>query len=149
MLDLKTMNEDRFTSAMREFYGSYRGGRASTDDFRRVIERHTGTSMGWFFDEWFEGAATPSYKVSWKSEPAEGGKFRVRLRVLQEDVPDDFLMYVPVTVTLDGGVARVRVKVQGPRTDLELPLMPARPKELKFNDLNGVLADVQAVGWSD
>jgi len=149
MLDLKTMNEDRFTGAMREFYGSFRGGRASTDDFRRVAERHAGARLDWFFDEWFSGAAIPSYKVSWKAEPADGGKFRVRLRVLQEDVPDTFLMYVPVTVTLDGGMARVRVKVQGPRTDVELPLMPSKPKELKFNDLNGVLANVQAVGWSD
>jgi hypothetical protein len=150
MLDMKTMNEDRFTSGMREFYASYRGERASTLDFRRVMERHAGADLGWFFDEWFEGASMPSYKVSWKAEPADGGKFRVRLRVLQADVPDDFVMYVPVTIALDGGgTARVRVKVQGPRTDLELPLMPSRPKDLKFNDLDGVLADVSTTGWSD
>ena len=149
MLDMKTMNEDRFTSGMREFYESYRGERASTADFRRVMERHAGADLGWFFDEWFQGAAMPSYKVSWKAEPADGGKFRVRLRVLQDNVPDDFLMYVPVTVALDGGTARVRVKVTGPRTDLELPLMPSKPKDLKFNDLDGVLADVSTTGWSD
>ena len=45
-LDLKTMNEDRFTGIMREFYQSYQGQRASTDDFRRVVERHIGADMG-------------------------------------------------------------------------------------------------------
>ena len=52
----------------------------------------------------------------------EGGQFRVRLQVQQEGVPDDFLAYVPVTVDLGKDrVARVRVKVTGARSDLELP----------------------------
>ena len=57
MLDLKTMNEDRFTETMQDFYRSYQGQRASTDDFRRVVERHAGTDMGWFFDQWVYGTA--------------------------------------------------------------------------------------------
>jgi len=149
MLDLRTMNEDRFTGAMREFYASYRGQRASTADFRRVMERHAGADLGWFFDEWFRGVDIPSYKASWKADPADGGKFKVHLRVLQQNVPDDFMMYVPVTITLADGTARLRVKVQGPRTDVDLPLMPSKPKDLKFNDLDGVLADVDMAGWSD
>jgi len=32
MLDLNTMGEDRFTSTMREFYTTYQGKRASTED---------------------------------------------------------------------------------------------------------------------
>jgi len=150
MLDLKTMNEDRFTETMQDFYRSYEGKRASTDDFRRVVERHAGMDMGWFFDQWIYGTAIPTYKVAYRVEPIEGGQFRVRLQVQQEGVPDGFLAYVPVTLDLGKDrVARVRVKVTGANSELELPPMPAEPKAVKFNDLEGVLADVKMVGWHD
>lgn len=150
MLDLKTMNEDRFTQTMQDFYRTYEGRRASTADFRRVVEQHTGADMGWFFNQWIYGAAVPTYKVATRTEKMSDGQYRVRLQVQQEDVPETFLAYVPVTVDLGKDrVARVRVKVTGARSNLELPPMPAEPKSIKFNDLEGVLADVKSVGWRD
>ncbi len=144
MLDFKTMNEDRFTETMRDFYHTYQGKRASTDDFRHVVEQHIGTDMGWFFDEWVYGTGIPSYRVSWRASPAGSGQFKVQLHVDQDNVGDDFQMYVPVTVDLGGGqVARLRVKVRGHSSDIDLPIMPAQPKSLKFNDLDGVLAEVK------
>jgi len=53
-------------------------------------------------------------------------------------------------VTLDLGedrMARVRVKVRGPSSEIDLPLLPAKPKAVRFNDLDGVLADVKMVDW--
>jgi aminopeptidase N len=148
MLDLKSMNEDRFTETMGDFYRSYQGKRASTADFRRVVERHTNTDMRWFFNQWVYGTAIPAYKVAYRTERMEDGQYRVRLQVQQEGVPENFLAYVPVTLDLGKDrVARVRVKVTGARSDLELPPMPAEPKAVKFNDFEGVLADVKMVGW--
>jgi hypothetical protein len=148
MLDLETMSEDRFTGMMKDFYLKYRGRRASTEDFQRVVERHTGAEMGWFFDQWVHSTAIPTYKVAHRTEPAPDGQFKVRLQVRQEGVPDDFQMFVPVTLDLGKGrIARVRVKVKGPRSEIELPLMPAEPKKVKFNDLEGVLGEVKMVGW--
>jgi len=148
MLDLKTMNEDRFTAMMRDFYAKYEGRRASTEDFQRVVERHTGAEMGWFFDQWVHSTAIPTYRVAHRTEPAENGQFRVRLKVRQEGVPESFQMFVPVTLELGKDrKARVRVKVKGPVSEIELPLMPAEPKSVKFNDLEGVLAEVKTTGW--
>ena len=150
MLDLKTMSDDRFIETMRDFYRTYQGQRATTEDFRRVVEKHIGTDMGWFFQEWVYGSRLPSYRVAWRSTPSDGGQFRVQLRVWQDDVPDSFQMYVPVTVDMGKDyTARVRVKVTGPHSFIELPLMPAQPKSVKFSDLEGVLANVKEVPWSD
>jgi Peptidase family M1 domain len=150
MIDLKTMNEDRFRETMQDYYRTYAGGRASTEDFRKVVERHIGSDMKWFFDQWVYSAAIPTYRVSYRTQPAEGGQFRVRLRVVQENVPADFQMYVPVTLDLGKDrVARLRVKVRGPRSEIDLPLMPAEPKNVRFNDLDGVLAEVKTVAWQD
>ena len=67
----------------------------------------------------------------------------------QRDVPGEFRAYVPVTVRLDDGrEARFRVLVTGSRSEIELPLLlPAEPKEVVFNDLEGVLAKVERVDW--
>ena len=57
-------------------------------------------------------------------------------------------MCVPVTLDLGKKQqARFRVKVEGPLTELELPPVPAEPKKVIFNDLEGVLAEVKSAGW--
>ena len=147
-LDLTTMNEDRFTGIMREFYQSYQGRRASTDDFRRVVERHLKTDMRWFFDQWVDGAAIPTYRVSSTTQAADGGQFQVKLKVRQEGVPDSFQMFVPVTLDMGKGqVLRYRVKVMGQVSEITLPPVSATPKSVKFNDLEGVLAEVKHERW--
>ena len=144
MIDFKTMNEDRFTNMMRDFYQTYEGKYASTADFQRTVEKHTNTSMNWFFDQWVRGALVPKYSVQWKVVDAPEGKFQVRLKVAQEGVPETFQMYVPVTMQLsDGSVVRMRVLVKGPGYEGDLPAVPSRPKDFIFNDFEGVLADVQ------
>lgn len=146
-LDLRTMKEDKFTETIRDFYRSYEGHRASTDDFRLVVERHVGADMRWFFDQWVEGSAIPSHRVA-TAHAAGDGRFQVALRVKQEGVPENFQMYVPVTVDLGKDqVARYRVKVKGPVSEITLPPVPARPRDIKFNDLEGVLAEVKTEDW--
>ena len=150
MLDLKTMDETRFTETMREFYSTYQGKRASTEDFRRVAEKHIGADLEWFFDQWIYRTEIPTYRVAYRSEPADNGQYRVKLKVRQENVGEEFQMYVPVTLDLGNDrVARVRVKVRGPSSDIELPLMPSKPKAVRFNDLDGVLAEVKMVDWGE
>lgn len=150
MLNLRTMQEDAFIATMRDFYGQYRGRRASTRDFRRVVERHLGTDMGWFFDEWVNGTAIPKYVFSWHAEPAKGqaGHYTLQVRVRQEDVPDDFTMPVPLKITFSDTTmhALVRLAVTGPLTEATLDL-PAEPKRLELNPLESVLAEVKEEAW--
>jgi hypothetical protein len=150
MIDLKTMNEDRFSGMMKDFYQTYRGKQASTDDFRRMVEKHTGQDMEWFFSEWVDGSAIPTYRAAYQVVQAPDGKFFVKFRVRQQDVPDGFRMYVPVSIELEKDQwVRVRKQVTGPLTEFELGPLPSKPKSVKFNDLNGVLADVKMVGWDE
>lgn len=146
LLDLPTMGEDRFTEAMRTFYQEHAGGPASTADLQRALERRTGQPLGWFFDQWVYGAGIPTYEVAWKAENA-GNQWQVRLRVRQQRVPPEFLMYVPVAIDLgDKRTARVRVKVTGATTELTIPV-PGKPQGVTFNDLQGVLAEVTETRW--
>jgi len=147
MLDLRTMKEDAFSAMMQDFYEEYRGKRATTRDFQRVVERHVGLPMDWFFDEWVNGTAIPTYIASWHADTTADHKYALHLRIRQEDVPDGFLMPVPVRVELaGGGRAMVRMTVRGTRTEVELHL-PAQPTEVEFNPLQSVLAEVKTEAW--
>ena len=148
MLDLRTASDDRFTAMMQDFYNTHRGGRAATQDFQVIVERHAGIPMDWFFRQWVYGTGIPSYRVAYRTEQADDGQYRVTLRVEQEHVADDFQAYVPVTVDLgQNRQGRFRVLVRGPRSELTLPPLPARPRGLTFNELDGVLSEVRMVGW--
>jgi len=147
MLDFRTMKEDAFTTMMQDFYRQYRGRRASTRDFQRVVEHHLDTPMDWFFDEWVNGTAIPTYILSWHAEPEPGNRYLLRLRIRQEEVPKEFVMPVPLNIELaGGGRATIRVTVRGPLTETELHL-PAEPIKLELNPLESVLGDVKTEGW--
>jgi len=147
MIDFRTMKEDAFTAMMRDFYEQYRGRRATTRDFQRVVERHVDLPMDWFFDEWLNGTAIPTYILAWRAEPTPEHRYALHIRIRQEDVPQDFVMPVPLRVELASGEhAYVRVNVRGPVTEATLQL-PAEPKALELNPLKSVLADVKTEGW--
>jgi len=147
MIDFRTMKEDAFTSMMQDFYRQYRGRRASTADFQRVVENHVGIPMDWFFREWVEGTAVPTYILSWRAEPPQNGHYPIHLRVRQEDVPPDFEMPVPIRIALAGGAeAFIRLTVRGPVTEGTFNL-PGDPKEVELNPLESVLAQVKTEAW--
>ncbi len=147
MLDVRTMKEDAFSETMRDFYLTFRGHRASTQDFQTVVERHMGQPMDWFFQEWVDGTAIPTYVLSHRAEKAADGQYRVKLRLRQQNVPETFRMSVPVNIeTADGKETLVRVEVRGPVTEAEV-MLPAEPIKFELNPLESVLAEVKEEGW--
>jgi hypothetical protein len=146
MIDLRTMNEDAFTATLKDFYQTYRGKRASTEDFQRVVERHVGQPMDWFFRQWVYGTAVPTYTYAWKAEPQADGKTKLWIRVRQTDVPADFTMYVPLLIQFGDGQAFVRVRVKGPVTETSFNV-PATPTDVTLNPLESVLAEVKGEAW--
>ena len=98
-----------------------------------------------------QGRAEPDCEtaLAGRIEQTADGHWKVKLRVRQEHVPESFRMYVPVTLELGKKkqLARFRVKVEGPLTEIELPPVPTEPRKVTFDDLEGVLAEVKTAGW--
>jgi aminopeptidase N len=148
MLDLDTMDDARFEALMRDFYRTYAGSSATTDDFRRVAERHIGQDLGWFFDEWVYGTGVPTFEFATTTVPADAGRVRVRCRVRTKGVPDGFQM--PVVMRLEfprDQFAWVRRTVTAPVTEFDLTEVPMEPARIVFNDIQSVLGSVKVVGW--
>lgn len=143
LIDLKTMNEDTFKALLRDFFTTYRNRDASTEDFKRIVEKHVGENMDWFFDQWIYGTDIPTYRVSYRTFEQPDGKYLIKLRVKQEEVPDNFKMYVPVTISFKGDqFARLRFSVDEPFEEFSIP-SPLKPEKIIFNDFRSVLAEVK------
>ncbi|MGE5804838.1 MAG: M1 family aminopeptidase, partial [Ignavibacteria bacterium] len=148
MINLQTMNEDKFTNMMKDFFNSYSGKKACTQDFQKTVEKHFGQNMNWFFNQWIYQTAIPDYKFSFKSSQLPDGNYKVRCRVVQENVPPEFKMPMDVLIKFENDrFARVRVEVNGQNPEFDLPKLPLEPKEIIFNDLNSVLCNLEYEDW--
>ena len=146
LLDLETGDDERFAGLMRDFYARHEGRTATTEEFRQVAQRYAGEDLGWFFDQWVHGTDLPTYRFASRTDRASDGRYKVTCRVEQRGVPEGFRMPVPILIDFgDGKVARVRVPIQGARSEFELPLMERAPKAVVFNDLESVLCHVERV----
>ena len=111
---------------------------------------HVGESMDWFFQQWVYGSHIPTYTFSHTYAEQPDGQVVATVRVLQENVPEDFQMIVPVDLDFgDDGSATVRVLVTGHETVRDLPLLPRRPDEIRFNPFESVLAETKTERWRE
>jgi aminopeptidase N len=144
LLDLETLDESRFFAMLRDYLDTFKGRRVTTADFRAIVEKHTGIDMGWFFDQWVYGTDLPRYKFSYKIADAPEKGYVVSIKIEQKDVSENFRMYVPVEIELETGERQfARVLVDRPIYEEELPVFPSRPKKLRLNPLNSVLARIE------
>jgi hypothetical protein len=150
MVDLQTGSDDEFIAMMQDFYTRYRGTRASSADFRAVVEQHIGMDMRWFFDQWIDGTAIPTYEFSYNVTETPDGQFAARLRIEQQDVPHNFKMVLPVMLEFEGDQwAQYQLIVQGPLTEVDIPPLPLEPRRIRLNHGEAVLAEVNEVSWKE
>ena len=84
---------EAFWKGIREYYGRYRNGNVSTDDFRAVMEEASGQDLRWFFNQWLTRPGTPVIEGSWRydnarkqidvdlSQTAAGSPFRLPIEI--------------------------------------------------------------------
>jgi len=148
LLDLNNMNEDRIKMMMRDFFNTYKNKYASTEDFKKIVDKHVGEDMSWFFNQYVYGTDIPLYKVAYKSEKTDDDKNKISIRIRQEEVPESFKMYVPVKLVLDNDkFGRFRIEVKGKEIIYTTPPIEGELDELIFNDLESVLCRVEYEDW--
>lgn len=139
MKDWTTGSDERFIKMMREFVSVFYRRTATTLDLQRMIEKHIGQPMDWFFDQWIFDIHIPDFDFD-KEIREEGGKFLVDVEVIQKEVPDDFKSIIPIRIDFgDDQWAVVSVTAIGRETHTTLPPLPIKPKKLDFNFYKAVL----------
>jgi len=148
MLDNETGSEELFDGFMNTLFTRFQSRTISTEDFQAFLGEYLQTDMQWFFDQWVYGTDIPTYRFAYTTEELPSGDVKMRVRVRQEDVPEDFMMLVPIQIDFGvDGTAVVPVLVKGAETITDLPLLPRAPDEVTFNVLESVLAEVRTEKW--
>jgi len=144
MMDYDTKSDSSFIKMMRDFVETYYGKEACTQDFKKIVEKHIGEDMDWFFNQWVYGVEIPTYKFSYTTEKTPEGEFVVSCEVDQGNVSEDFKMWVPIL--LDFGMdqyAVLRLWVDKPHNEYVLPKAPLPPRKVVLNPFHSVLCEVK------
>jgi len=145
LLKSKTGNEDLFRKILQDFLHTYTGKDASTEDFKKIIEKHTGIDWSWFFDQWIHGATIPTYSWRYKlsKRANQEGLFELEVTVRQSDVQPGFKMMVPLQAEMDDGTVKQFVlPIDEPEEVFKLKVSK-KPKKVIFNPNYSVLAKMK------
>ena len=141
----KSGSDDLFISLLQDIVGkdNQSNNYLTNDRLLYLLEQRLG-DMTWFFDQWVYGIDIPTYTFSYDTEKTSDGQFQVTCHVKQEDVPEDFKMAVPMTVVFEGDqFAHMKYLINQPQMDIQLPLLPMKPKKIDFNTYDAVLCRVK------
>ncbi len=149
LYDTRTPDPDhRFKAMMQDFTRSYFNQAASTEDFKRIVEKHMTAQMNldgngrmdWFFNQWVYGTGVPHYVFSYTVETGpQPNTYVLRGRIQQSGVSDQFKM--PVPVYLWQGKRKLQagwIIANGPETTFDATL-GFKPDKVTLNEMEEVL----------
>lgn len=95
-----------FIEMMKDFTKTYAHRAASTEDFKRVAEKHITPAanlfgdgkLDWFFNQWVYGTEIPTYEFTSEIKHEGGNKYTLSGVVTQSGVSPNFVMPVPLYV---------------------------------------------------
>jgi hypothetical protein len=136
-----------FQMMMKDFVQTYFNRDVSTEDFKRIVEKHMTSEMDldgnhrmdWFFNEWVYGTEMPSYKFDYQLS-ADGTT--VSGKITQSGVSENFKMLVPVYVDYGKGWSRMGSAMINGNNSIELnnEKLPRPAKRVALCALDDVLA---------
>jgi hypothetical protein len=149
MMNDKKEGDNKFQLMMRDFVKTHFNKDVSTEDFKRIVEKHItpkmdidkNGKMDWFFDEWVYGTEVPAYKLEYSIDNSDG-KTVLKGSITQSGVSDNFVMHVPLYIDFGNGwVSAGSVMLAGNKTvDLGSIPLPREPKKVAICALSDVLA---------
>lgn len=103
---------EAFWRGIAAYYRRHRDGNASTDDFRREMERVSGEDLAAFFAQWLTRSGIPRLEGEWRYDPA---RQQVEITIRQAQSGSAFHMPLDLALTLPGadGVRVERVLLDG------------------------------------
>lgn len=128
------LGDEAFWSGVRDYLQRYRGAVVETDDFRRVMEAHSGRSLGRFFDQWFHRAGYPAIRVTFKYD-ARRREGSFELNQTQADAKTGepvFHLATELAWVIDGRTTRLPIRLERARHSFVVP-MAAEPEQIRFD----------------
>lgn len=134
------LGDDVFWAAVRDYLATHRGHVVETDDFRLIMEKHSGRALGRFFDQWFYQPGYPDLKVTFEFDAdASRGVFTVEQQQVNaaEHIPI-FHFQTAVAWQLDGELHTAPVRIEQSHHIFMFP-MSKQPELALFDPAGAVL----------
>jgi aminopeptidase N len=128
------LGDEVFWAAVQDYLKRYDGQVVETDDFRHVMEEHSGRSLGKFFDQWFHTAGYPALKVTFNyDDERQQGTFEIEQTQVDKDkgIPA-FALSSDLGWTINGTEHRVPITLDQPKHVVTVA-MPAKPEQVRFD----------------
>lgn len=128
------LGDETFWAAVRDYLQRFNGKVVETDDFRNVMEAHSGRSLGYFFDQWFRRAGYPDLDVAFDYDDDQAqGTFTVKQTQAEDGKPDTvFKLSTTLGWTIDGITYSQAVKISEARHTFVVP-MAKKPEMVRFD----------------
>jgi len=141
--DFNTGSDDQFVAFLKDIIENCKKTSINNQLLQSLLEKHFG-DMNWFINQWVYGIDIPKYQFDYQTSKVAEGKYQVTCYVKQEGVSEDFKMSIPITVHFGNNrMVHLKLLIDKPEKEIELPLLPLKPKEIEFNTHNAVLCIVK------
>lgn len=138
------LGDKLFWTAVQDYLRRYAGKVVETEDFRRVLEEHSGRSLVSFFEQWFYTPGYPALKVSFTyDEEHKEGRFEIeQTQVNKEKGIPAFTFTTELGWTLDGAAHTRSITVKEAKQTVAIAL-PKAPEQVRFDPGNRVLHKIE------
>ena len=121
------MGTENFWAGIRDYYQRFCNGSATTDDFRRVMQEHSGLELSWFFQQWLARAGSPVVEGGWRYDAVTR---RIVVELAQTQPGEAYRLPLEIGITADGATRVEKIELSQKRQRFELtadkePLMVA------------------------
>jgi predicted negative regulator of RcsB-dependent stress response len=133
------VGDAKYLKIMRDFATQYAGKPATTDDFRKLVEKIYDQRLTWFFSQWMDSTSAPEFKTKYTVYRLGNNKgFRI-VGAIQQDL-DLFRMPVRLRIDTDGKTEEKRIEVVGTDSPFSVETF-GRPRRISVDPDNHVLTN--------
>jgi tetratricopeptide (TPR) repeat protein len=133
------VGDAKYLKIMRDFAADYAGKPATTDDFRKLVEKIYDQRLTWFFSQWLDSTSAPEFKTKYTVYRLGNNKgFRI-VGAIQQDL-DLFRMPVRLRIDTDGKTEEKRIEVVGTDSPFSVETF-GRPRRISVDPDNHVLTN--------
>jgi aminopeptidase N len=111
------ISTEKFWAGIRDYYQRYRNASATTDDFRRVMEQHSGLDLSAFFQQWLARAGSPVIEGGWRYDVAAK---RIVIELTQIQPGEAYRLPLEIGVMIDGAIKIEKIEFTQKQQRFEL-----------------------------
>ena len=136
----RELGEVTFWAAVRDYLARFEHRVVETDDFRHVLEEHSGRALGRFFDQWFHSPGYPDLKVTFEyDQTRHTGTFVIEQKQVDAAKGIPAFEFTTDVAWGSGSASETRrVEVRAARTEVVIA-MPQAPDMVRFDPDRRVL----------